>query len=146
MAKVQEPAEATLKATWRNTPTQTINAGDVQFANRLLGPSTGVPVVFLTHLAAVLDNWDPRVVDGIAAQNRFANPRLARQYKRCQPTADLIEKALDVLKLGIPPDHRPRDHACDSDALYGRPPERRQRDLSTVALAADSRRVHEPPG
>jgi pimeloyl-ACP methyl ester carboxylesterase len=27
-------------------------------------------VVFLTHLAAVLDNWDPRVVDGIAAHYR----------------------------------------------------------------------------
>ena len=70
MTKVQEPTEATLKATWRNTPTQTINAGGVQFAYRELGPSTGVPVVFLTHLAAVLDNWDPRVVDGIAARHR----------------------------------------------------------------------------
>src|SRR6266545_5229400 len=70
MTKVQEPTEATLKATWRNTPTQTINAGGVQFAYRELGPSTGVPVVFLTHLAAVLDNWDPRVVDGIAAKHR----------------------------------------------------------------------------
>jgi len=29
-----------------------------------------VPVVFLTHLAALLDNWDPRVVDGIAARHR----------------------------------------------------------------------------
>jgi len=27
-------------------------------------------VIFLTHLAAVLDNWDPRVVDGIAAEHR----------------------------------------------------------------------------
>ena len=27
-------------------------------------------MVFLTHLAAVLDNWDPRVVDGIAAEHR----------------------------------------------------------------------------
>jgi pimeloyl-ACP methyl ester carboxylesterase len=70
LTKVQEPTEATLKATWRNTPTQTINAGGVQFAYRQLGPSTGVPVVFLTHLAAVLDNWDPRVVDGIAAKHR----------------------------------------------------------------------------
>jgi pimeloyl-ACP methyl ester carboxylesterase len=70
MTKVQEPTEATLKATWTNTPTQTINAGGVQFAYRELGPSTGVPVVFLTHLAAVLDNWDPRVVDGIAAEHR----------------------------------------------------------------------------
>jgi len=42
----------------------------VEFAYRQLGPSTGVPVVFLTHLAAVLDNWDPRVVDGIAATHR----------------------------------------------------------------------------
>ena len=50
--------------------TQTINAGGVEFAYRQLGPSAGVPVVFLTHLAAVLDNWDPRVVDGIAARHR----------------------------------------------------------------------------
>jgi pimeloyl-ACP methyl ester carboxylesterase len=70
MTKVQEPTEATLKATWRNAPTHTINVGGVQFAYRQLGPSTGVPVVFLTHLAAVLDNWDPRVVDGIAAKHR----------------------------------------------------------------------------
>jgi pimeloyl-ACP methyl ester carboxylesterase len=42
----------------------------VQFAYRMLGRSDGVPVVFLTHLAAVLDNWDPRVVDGIAAKHR----------------------------------------------------------------------------
>ena len=27
-------------------------------------------MAFLTHLAAVLDNWDPRVVDGIAAKHR----------------------------------------------------------------------------
>jgi pimeloyl-ACP methyl ester carboxylesterase len=47
-----------------------INAGGVEFAYRQLGPSTGLPVVFLTHLAAVLDNWDPRVVDGIAAKHR----------------------------------------------------------------------------
>src|SRR5213596_2712579 len=56
--------------TWNDAPTHTINAGGVEFAYRELGPSTGVPVIFLTHLAAVLDNWDPRVVDGIAAQRR----------------------------------------------------------------------------
>src|SRR3954468_24821773 len=58
------------QTTWKTTPTQTIHAGGVQFAYRELGPSRGVPVVFLTHLAAVLDNWDPRVVDGIAAKRR----------------------------------------------------------------------------
>src|SRR5436189_1066042 len=55
---------------WSDAPTRTLSAGGVEFAYRELGPSTGVPVVFLTHLAAVLDNWDPRVVDGIAAEHR----------------------------------------------------------------------------
>ena len=55
---------------WKDAPTRTLSAGGVEFAYRELGPSTGVPVIFLTHLAAVLDNWDPRVVDGIAAKHR----------------------------------------------------------------------------
>jgi pimeloyl-ACP methyl ester carboxylesterase len=55
---------------WKDAPTHSISAGGVEFAYRQLGQSTGVPVVFLTHLAAVLDNWDPRVVDGIAAKRR----------------------------------------------------------------------------
>ena len=55
---------------WKDAPTRTLSAAGVQYAYRELGPDTGVPVVFLTHLAAVLDNWDPRVVDGIAAQHR----------------------------------------------------------------------------
>ncbi len=55
---------------YQDAPTRTIAAGGVSFAYRELGPATGVPVIFLTHLAAVLDNWDPRVVDGIAAQRR----------------------------------------------------------------------------
>jgi pimeloyl-ACP methyl ester carboxylesterase len=55
---------------YRDAPTRTISAGGVDYAYRELGPKTGVPVVFITHLAAVLDNWDPRVVDGIAAEHR----------------------------------------------------------------------------
>jgi pimeloyl-ACP methyl ester carboxylesterase len=70
MTTVPAPTGAALNTTWQNAPTYTINAGDVEFAYRELGPRTGVPVVFLTHLAAVLDNWDPRVVDGIAAKHR----------------------------------------------------------------------------
>ena len=70
MTTVQAPTGAASKTTWKTAPTHTINAGGVQFAYRELGAGTGVPVVFLTHLAAVLDNWDPRVVDGIAARHR----------------------------------------------------------------------------
>ena len=71
MTTVDTPTDTALNTTtWRNAPTHTIGAGGVEFAYRQLGPSTGVPVVFLTHLAAVLDNWDPRVADGIAAEHR----------------------------------------------------------------------------
>ncbi len=70
MTTVDAPRGAALNATWQDAPTRTISAGGVEFAYRQLGPSTGVPVVFLTHLAAVLDNWDPRVVDGFAAEQR----------------------------------------------------------------------------
>lgn len=55
---------------WKSVPTQTITAGDVTFAYRELGKQNGgTPVVFLVHLAAVLDNWDPRIMDGIAAKH-----------------------------------------------------------------------------
>jgi len=54
---------------YKDAPTRTVSAGGVDFAYRELGSDNG-PVIFLTHLAAVLDNWDPRVVDGIAAKHR----------------------------------------------------------------------------
>jgi pimeloyl-ACP methyl ester carboxylesterase len=60
----------TVSSTYKDAPTEMVDVGGAKFAYRQLGPATGVPVVFLTHLAAVLDNWDPRVVDGIAAKHR----------------------------------------------------------------------------
>src|SRR5689334_21391895 len=53
---------------WRNAPTRTLDANGVTFAYRELGPRGGVPLVFLHHFTAVLDDWDPRVIDGIAAE------------------------------------------------------------------------------
>jgi pimeloyl-ACP methyl ester carboxylesterase len=50
-------------------PTRTVTTGGVTYAYRELGPKGGIPVVFFVHLAATLDNWDPRIVDPIA-QNR----------------------------------------------------------------------------
>ena len=56
--------------TWKNVQTRTIDVGGVPFAYRDLGPNSGVPVIFLHHLMAVLDDWDPRVIDGIATRRR----------------------------------------------------------------------------
>jgi pimeloyl-ACP methyl ester carboxylesterase len=55
---------------YTEAPNRSVTAGGVSFVYRDLGPRNGIPVVFLVHLAAVLDNWDPRVVDGIAAEHR----------------------------------------------------------------------------
>jgi pimeloyl-ACP methyl ester carboxylesterase len=51
---------------YAKAPTRTITAGDVTYAYRELGPKGGIPVVFFVHLAATLDNWDPRIIDPIA--------------------------------------------------------------------------------
>src|SRR5215213_6174545 len=51
---------------YKNAPTRTITAGGTTYAYRELGPKGGIPVVFFVHLAAVLDNWDPRIIDPIA--------------------------------------------------------------------------------
>lgn len=58
-----------MTTTHRTVQTQTVDVGGRRLAYRRLGPNSGVPVIFLNHLAAVLDNWDPRVVDGIAAKH-----------------------------------------------------------------------------
>ena len=50
----------------RPGPARTVTAGGVTYAYRELGPKGGIPVVFFVHLAATLDNWDPRIVDAIA--------------------------------------------------------------------------------
>lgn len=55
---------------WKDVATRTISAGGIDFAYRELGKNNGgTPVVFMAHLAAVLDNWDPRVVDGFAKKH-----------------------------------------------------------------------------
>ena len=61
---------ATGTVKWKDAPTHTVDVGGVDFAYRDLGPRTDVPVIFLHHFTAVLDDWDPRVIDGIAAEHR----------------------------------------------------------------------------
>jgi pimeloyl-ACP methyl ester carboxylesterase len=65
-----EAGVVALGINWTNVPTRSISTRGVDFAYRELGTQNGgTPVVFLVHLAAVLDNWDPRIMDGIAAKH-----------------------------------------------------------------------------
>lgn len=60
-------ANTPLMTDWKTAPTEFIEAAGTRFAYRRLGPDTGVPVVLLNHWAANLDNFDPRLVEGLAA-------------------------------------------------------------------------------
>src|SRR5438128_4534585 len=69
MSTQQQPHPGSSIA-WKNAPTKSVDVGGTKFVYRELGLDTGVPVIFLNHLAAELDRWDPRVVDGIATRRR----------------------------------------------------------------------------
>jgi pimeloyl-ACP methyl ester carboxylesterase len=61
-----ETPNGSVVTSYAKAATRTITAGGVTYAYRELGPKAGVPVVFFGHLAATLDNWDPRIIEPIA--------------------------------------------------------------------------------
>ncbi|MCK8642393.1 alpha/beta fold hydrolase [Mycobacterium colombiense] len=58
---------AATRKSYKDAPTTAVSVDGTRLVYRRLGSPNGIPVIFLNHLSAVLDNWDPRVVDGIAA-------------------------------------------------------------------------------
>jgi pimeloyl-ACP methyl ester carboxylesterase len=76
-ATVNYPRESLMSTTsndpvitsYAKAPARTITADGVTYAYRELGPRGGIPVIFFVHLAATLDNWDPRIIDPIAREH-----------------------------------------------------------------------------
>jgi pimeloyl-ACP methyl ester carboxylesterase len=48
-------------------PTRFVEAGGIRFAYRRWGKSGGLPLVFMQYFSGNLDDWDPQVTDGFAA-------------------------------------------------------------------------------
>ncbi len=63
---ITDTPNAPVNTSYAQAPARTVDVGDVTYTYRELGPKGGIPVVFFVHLAANLDNWDPRIVDPIA--------------------------------------------------------------------------------
>ncbi len=57
------------QSSYFQVPAKTVTANGVSYAYREMGPKGGVPVVFLIHLAGTMDNWDPRIIEPIAAKH-----------------------------------------------------------------------------
>ncbi|WP_415768292.1 alpha/beta fold hydrolase [Pseudomonas sp. LB3P38] len=53
-----------------NAANQSIRVNGIPFAYRDIGPRTGVPLVLFNHWGAVLDNFDPAIIDGLAQTRR----------------------------------------------------------------------------
>lgn len=62
---------------WVDVPTAKVEVAGTAFALRRLGTRDGVPVVMFNHWGANLDNFDPRIVDGLAA----GRPVVALDYR-----------------------------------------------------------------
>jgi pimeloyl-ACP methyl ester carboxylesterase len=56
--------------TSQTAATQLIDVKGTSFAYREFGAPSAIPLVFLHHLTATLDDWDPAVLDGLAATRR----------------------------------------------------------------------------
>jgi len=74
---VSRPLQTSSIDKWIHAPTRRVDAAGATFVYRRLGPATGVPVILLNHWGAVLDNFDPRIVDGLAA----TRPVIAVNYR-----------------------------------------------------------------
>ena len=59
-----------MTVSYTNAPTTTADVDGTPFTYRQVGTEGGVPLVVLHHLTAVLDDWDPAVIDGLAAERR----------------------------------------------------------------------------
>ncbi|KPC33199.1 Alpha/beta fold family hydrolase [Pseudomonas syringae pv. cilantro] len=68
MMSLSKP-DAQLAQSFAQAPNKTVNVAGIAFAYRETGLRGGVPVFLLNYWGAVLDDFDPRIVDGLAREH-----------------------------------------------------------------------------
>ncbi len=57
---------------FKNVKTQSIKIEGTEFFYRKLGENnSGIPIIFLNHLSATMDDCDPRIMDGLASDHQI---------------------------------------------------------------------------
>ena len=89
--------------TYIHAPNKSIRTTNgITYVYRELGEKIGIPIVFFTHLSANLDNWDPRIIDGIAKQHwviTFDNTGVGLSSGQVPGTIkEMAEDAIDFIK------------------------------------------------
>ncbi|WP_338524851.1 alpha/beta hydrolase [Pseudomonas batumici] len=70
MSHADKPLHPGPDTSYGQAANRSINVGGTAFAYRDLGPRSGVPLILLNHWGAVLDNFDPRIINGLASRRR----------------------------------------------------------------------------
>lgn len=82
-------------ARYIEAPNLSIDVRGTEFAYRDLGPRDGVPLVLFNHWGAVLDNFDPRIVDGLASRHRV----IATNYRGIGASGGTAPTTVDEMAL-----------------------------------------------
>ncbi|CCE07512.1 conserved hypothetical protein [Bradyrhizobium sp. STM 3843] len=100
-----------MSTSFANAATKSVDVNGTALVYRQVGKTDGIPVVFLHHLTAVLEDWDPRIVDGLAAQHRvilFDNRGVGRSGGTTPKTVEAMAqdavafiRALDLSKVDL---------------------------------------------
>jgi putative hydrolase len=96
---------------WTSAPTRRIRVDGETIAYRDLGVDGGTLTVLLTHLGATLDEWDPRIVDALAAGRRViavdlpgvggSTGRVPRTIKGMADAARAFISALGLTRIDL---------------------------------------------
>jgi pimeloyl-ACP methyl ester carboxylesterase len=81
--------------THETAPTQFVQAGDVQFAYRRVGPRGATPLLLCNYFAANMDDWDPKLTNGFAAEHDvilFDSPGIGRSSGETPSTVAALTK------------------------------------------------------
>ncbi len=92
---------------YNTTPTQYVDVEGIKYAYRTLGAGTDAPpLLLLQHFTGTMDDWDPKLVEGLALHRRvivFDNAGVGRSGgttpDSVQGTAQHVEALCDALKL-----------------------------------------------
>src|SRR5277367_2264015 len=88
------------KDTHVTAPTRFIESNGVRCAFRRFGSESRTPLVFFQHFRGGLDNWDPLVTDGLAADRPvilFNNAGVASSTG--EPADTIRDQAMHVIKF-----------------------------------------------
>ncbi|MBB4010137.1 alpha/beta fold hydrolase [Allorhizobium taibaishanense] len=94
---IDAPMTITSTNHYRYAPNRFVTVDAIRFAYRELGPHGGVPLILLNHWGAVLDNFDPRIVDELAVSHHI----IALDYRGIGLSDGVAPLTIDEMALDV---------------------------------------------